>query len=170
MGLERLRTCARQEKKGEGKREREREGKRKMHGIRTVLVAAATWNLATAHTVITYPGWRGNNLHTTGALPETNPDSIGIDYNNSTGEVEFPYGMQWMYPCKRSDIYSRSTVFSKQKTSIWKRTDRLTTPPNNNSQAVDFPKQKTEPNGPSEEEHYPCNPVGFPGTKKLSSM
>ncbi|EMF13476.1 uncharacterized protein SEPMUDRAFT_148754 [Sphaerulina musiva SO2202] len=70
-----------------------------MHGIRTVLVAAATWNLATAHTVITYPGWRGNNLHTTGALPETNPDSIGIDYNNSTGEVEFPYGMQWMYPC-----------------------------------------------------------------------
>lgn len=84
-----------------------------MHGIRTVLVAAATWNLATAHTVITYPGWRGNNLHTTGALPETNPDSIGIDYNNSTGEVEFPYGMQWMYPCKRLDIPNQ--LYSKKK-------------------------------------------------------
>lgn len=84
-----------------------------MHGIRTVLVAAATWNLATAHTVITYPGWRGNNLHTTGALPETNPDSIGIDYNNSTGEVEFPYGMQWMYPCKRLDIPKQ--LYSKRK-------------------------------------------------------
>ncbi|TVY43641.1 hypothetical protein LSUB1_G000998 [Lachnellula subtilissima] len=31
-----------------------------------------------AHTVITYPGWRGDNLVT-----------------NDT----FPYGMQWMYPC-----------------------------------------------------------------------
>lgn len=31
-----------------------------------------------AHTVISYPGWRGNNLIT-----------------NET----FPYGMQWMYPC-----------------------------------------------------------------------
>ncbi|KAK2625941.1 hypothetical protein QTJ16_005253 [Diplocarpon rosae] len=31
-----------------------------------------------AHTVITYPGWRGDNLIT-----------------NET----FPYGMQWMYPC-----------------------------------------------------------------------
>jgi hypothetical protein len=31
-----------------------------------------------AHVVITYPGWRGNNL----ALND-----------------EFPFGMQWMYPC-----------------------------------------------------------------------
>lgn len=34
--------------------------------------------VVSAHTVITYPGWRGNNLIT-----------------NAT----FPYGMQWMYPC-----------------------------------------------------------------------
>ncbi|KAF4589041.1 GPI anchored protein [Ophiocordyceps camponoti-floridani] len=34
--------------------------------------------VASAHSVITYPGWRGNNLVT-----------------NSS----FPYGMQWMYPC-----------------------------------------------------------------------
>lgn len=44
----------------------------------------ASW----AHTVIVYPGWRGDNLVT-----------------NAT----FPYGMQWMYPCKhinyQYDIY-----------------------------------------------------------------
>ncbi|KAK8074160.1 hypothetical protein PG994_005059 [Apiospora phragmitis] len=34
--------------------------------------------LATAHIILTYPGWRGNNL-----------------IENDT----FPYGMQWMYPC-----------------------------------------------------------------------
>lgn len=41
------------------------------------LLGAAT--LSSAHTVITYPGWRGDNLIT-----------------NDT----FPYGMQWMYPCE----------------------------------------------------------------------
>ncbi|KAK7513457.1 uncharacterized protein IWZ02DRAFT_82796 [Phyllosticta citriasiana] len=63
-------------------------------------VAALCWTpLVVAHTVITYPGWRGNNLHTNG----TNADgsiptgSIGIDYDNGT--TSFPYGMQWMYPC-----------------------------------------------------------------------
>ena len=43
-----------------------------------LLVALALAAIASAHTVITYPGWRGNNLIT-----------------NDT----FPYGMQWMYPC-----------------------------------------------------------------------
>ncbi|PHH64353.1 hypothetical protein CDD81_4710 [Ophiocordyceps australis] len=38
----------------------------------------ALWSGAAAHSVITYPGWRGNNLIT----------------NES-----FPYGMQWEYPC-----------------------------------------------------------------------
>ncbi|TGO89667.1 hypothetical protein BPOR_0099g00220 [Botrytis porri] len=42
------------------------------------LLAIATSVLVQAHTVITYPGWRGDNLIT-----------------NET----FPYGMQWMYPC-----------------------------------------------------------------------
>jgi hypothetical protein len=41
------------------------------------LICAAT--LSSAHTVLTYPGWRGDNLIT-----------------NET----FPYGMQWMYPCE----------------------------------------------------------------------
>jgi len=42
------------------------------------ILALATSTLVQAHTVITYPGWRGDNLIT-----------------NDT----FPYGMQWMYPC-----------------------------------------------------------------------
>ncbi|KAI1007886.1 hypothetical protein K3495_g356 [Podosphaera aphanis] len=42
-----------------------------------LIIALAASN-ARSHTVITYPGWRGDNLIT-----------------NST----FPYGMQWMYPC-----------------------------------------------------------------------
>ncbi|KAL2117698.1 hypothetical protein VTJ04DRAFT_7358 [Mycothermus thermophilus] len=44
----------------------------------STLLTIASAALASAHTVITYPGWRGNNLIT----------------NES-----FPYGMQWMYPC-----------------------------------------------------------------------
>ena len=64
------------------------------------LLAALVWSaIATAHTVITYPGWRGNNLHTNGTLPENNPDTIGIDHFQN-GSVAFPYGQQWMYPCE----------------------------------------------------------------------
>lgn len=47
--------------------------------LTSTLVAVAGAALASAHTVITYPGWRGNSLQTT---------------------EEFPYGMQWMYPCE----------------------------------------------------------------------
>lgn len=46
--------------------------------LRSLILAVAASTLAAAHTVITYPGWRGDNLIT-----------------NET----FPYGMQWMYPC-----------------------------------------------------------------------
>lgn len=49
-----------------------------MHFSTTVFVCAAVLGLVQAHTVITYPGWRGDNLIT-----------------NDT----FPYGMAWMYPC-----------------------------------------------------------------------
>ncbi|KAL6711538.1 hypothetical protein ACN47E_004472 [Coniothyrium glycines] len=69
---------------------------------RLVLVAA-TWSLAAAHTVIVYPPWRGNNIHTNGTVSETDPNivpgSLGMNYDNETGTYGFPYGMQWMYPC-----------------------------------------------------------------------
>lgn len=65
------------------------------------LLAALSWcAIASAHTIITYPGWRGNNLHTNGTLPELNPDTISID-TFENGSHAFPFGMQWMYPCKR---------------------------------------------------------------------
>ncbi|GKT45854.1 uncharacterized protein ColSpa_06035 [Colletotrichum spaethianum] len=53
----------------------------------TALVLAAT---AYAHTVISYPGWRGNNLVT-----------------NST----FPYGMQWNYPCGGMTLTTNRTYW-----------------------------------------------------------
>ena len=49
-------------------------------------------SLSTAHTVITYPGWRGNNLFQNGTTAETNGLALGP--NNT-----HPYGMQWEYPC-----------------------------------------------------------------------
>jgi hypothetical protein len=56
---------------------------------------AAIWLLAAAnaHTVITYPGWRGDNLIT-----------------NSS----WPYGMQWSYPCKHFLVPAWSSMASHQ--------------------------------------------------------
>jgi hypothetical protein len=47
--------------------------------LRLAFLVAGIWLVGTgnAHTIITSPGWRGNNLIT-----------------NDT----WPYGMQWMYP------------------------------------------------------------------------
>jgi len=74
-----------------------------MFRLTEIAFIVATWSLATAHTVIVYPGWRGNNIHTNGTVSETDPaiipGSLGITYNNETGQTGFPYGMQWMYPC-----------------------------------------------------------------------
>ncbi|KAL1841484.1 hypothetical protein VTK73DRAFT_3468 [Phialemonium thermophilum] len=46
--------------------------------LSSTLLTVAAAAVASAHTVITYPGWRGDNLIT-----------------NAT----WPYGMQWIYPC-----------------------------------------------------------------------
>ena len=53
-----------------------------------------------AHTILTYPGWRGDNLHTNGTAPELNPGTLGIDHYEN-GTVGFPFGQQYMFPCKR---------------------------------------------------------------------
>ncbi|KAL2758330.1 hypothetical protein ACRALDRAFT_2100394 [Sodiomyces alcalophilus JCM 7366] len=53
----------------------------------SALVLAAT---ASAHIVISYPGWRGNNLIT-----------------NET----FPYGMQWTYPCGGTPVTGNRTYW-----------------------------------------------------------
>ncbi|EEU35301.1 uncharacterized protein NECHADRAFT_92223 [Fusarium vanettenii 77-13-4] len=58
------------------------------------LVLAA---VVSAHSVITYPGWRGNNLIT-----------------NAT----FPYGMQWMYPCTGGAIAFQPGWFRGHETAF----------------------------------------------------
>ncbi|KAL2136464.1 hypothetical protein VTI74DRAFT_3483 [Chaetomium olivicolor] len=63
----------------------------------STLLAVASATLASAHTVITYPGWRGNNLIT-----------------NET----FPYGMQWMYPCGGMPTTQNRTYWSTQGGAI----------------------------------------------------
>lgn len=71
------------------------------------VVAVVVWswivNLVNAHTVIVYPGWRGNNLHSNGTVDETN----GLGQMESDGSYLYPYGMQWMYPCMSSILRVR---------------------------------------------------------------
>jgi predicted nicotinamide N-methyase len=71
-----------------------------MFSLSSLVALVATAAVASAHTVITYPGWRGNNIQTNGteANGDVIPGSLGITFENGT--VGFPYGMQWMYPCK----------------------------------------------------------------------
>lgn len=77
-----------------------------MFRLTELVLVAATWSLAAAHTVLIYPPWRGNNIHTNGTVSNTDPSippgSLGINYHNDTGSYGFPYGMQWMYPCTLS--------------------------------------------------------------------
>ncbi|KAL4988460.1 hypothetical protein BDW68DRAFT_159133 [Aspergillus falconensis] len=53
--------------------------------------------LVDAHTVIVYPGYRGNNLHTTGTVEGT--DGLGAAWSSDNDTIVYPYGMQWAYPC-----------------------------------------------------------------------
>lgn len=54
--------------------------------LSSILTAVAMATTASAHIVMSYPGWRGNNLIT-----------------NET----YPYGMQWEYPCEYRFTASR---------------------------------------------------------------
>ncbi|KAI1486765.1 hypothetical protein F5X96DRAFT_215172 [Biscogniauxia mediterranea] len=58
--------------------------------LSSALLAVAASTLAAAHIVITYPGWRGDNLIT-----------------NAT----WPYGMQWMYPCGGTTLTTNRTYW-----------------------------------------------------------
>ncbi|MCJ1383937.1 hypothetical protein MMC17_007051 [Xylographa soralifera] len=63
--------------------------------------------LTSAHTVITYPGWRGDNLHTNGTQDQfSESGGLGIGPNNT-----FPYGMQWMYPCGGMPLTTNRTLW-----------------------------------------------------------
>lgn len=60
------------------------------------LLALLGLGMVHAHTVIVYPGYRGNNLHTNGTVEDV--DGLGSAMV-SNGSYVYPYGMQWMYPC-----------------------------------------------------------------------
>ncbi|ODH26407.1 hypothetical protein ACO22_04625 [Paracoccidioides brasiliensis] len=66
----------------------------------------------TAHTVITYPGWRGNNLHSTGNMSSLQGMAIARSPNNES-ELLYPLGMQWAYPCPY--CFSPHSVWSTGK-------------------------------------------------------
>src|ERR1700761_6755555 len=67
---------------------------------RIALALLSILSLVSAHVVITYPGWRGDNLHSNGTVEETN--GLGSYAVDDGQEYLWPYGMQWMYPCKTS--------------------------------------------------------------------
>ena len=75
-----------------------------MLGALRILALLAAVTLSQAHMVITYPGWRGDNLNSNGTTPAQNPTTIGVDYVNGTNV--FPYGMQWIYPCESFSLFS----------------------------------------------------------------
>ncbi|KAE8349075.1 hypothetical protein BDV28DRAFT_141996, partial [Aspergillus coremiiformis] len=61
-------------------------------------------SLADAHTVIVYPGYRGNNLFTTGTIADANGLGVAINPNSTANATDnnsliYPYGQQWIYPC-----------------------------------------------------------------------
>ncbi|KAL8867313.1 MAG: hypothetical protein Q9174_005744, partial [Haloplaca sp. 1 TL-2023] len=63
---------------------------------------SSLFSLVSSHTVITYPGWRGNNLHSPGDIAEQN--GLGAGDNGS-----YPYGMQLIYPCGGMPISTNRT-------------------------------------------------------------
>ncbi|KAF7718785.1 Uncharacterized protein PECH_005893 [Penicillium ucsense] len=65
---------------------------------RWMALVAISWTaIAQAHSIITYPGYRGDNLHTNGTVAQAN--GLGIAYDPVNGSLYYPYGMEWAYPC-----------------------------------------------------------------------
>ena len=64
-------------------------------------------DLVRGHSVIVYPGYRGNNLHTNGTVEGTN--GLGAAYEN--GSYVYPYGMEWIYPCTSPILLNKNTQY-----------------------------------------------------------
>ena len=71
--------------------------------LRAVAILSFLTSLVSSHTVITYPGWRGDNLHTNGTVVDTN-GLVVAEAKNGSGLLH-PYGMQWEYPCTYQAIF-----------------------------------------------------------------
>lgn len=127
-----------------------------MHLSQNHLTVAAClsslFSLVSSHTVITYPGWRGNNLHSPGDIVEENGLGAG---DNGT----YPYGMQWIYPCTDPSPAPDSDLFRNE---IF----LLTIP----FQAEACPYPPTEHSGPSPAALSASNLAGSLATRLLSSI
>ncbi|KIV91302.1 hypothetical protein PV10_05853 [Exophiala mesophila] len=73
---------------------------------KSVLAASLVLSFASAHTVLTYPPWRGDNLFSNGTVDDT--EGLGV-LDIGTGGRLYPYGMQWMYPCGGMPISTNRT-------------------------------------------------------------
>ncbi|THX90176.1 hypothetical protein D6C77_00754 [Aureobasidium pullulans] len=81
-----------------------------MKGILSILAAfGLQLAIVLAHTVITYPPWRGNNLITNGTEPQYDMTATGE--NCVDGQKTFPYGQQWMYPCGGMPMSHKTAMF-----------------------------------------------------------
>ncbi|KAH9899106.1 hypothetical protein F4778DRAFT_186325 [Xylariomycetidae sp. FL2044] len=58
-----------------------------------------------SHVVISYPGWRGNNLVLNGSVEDTSGLGVGV----FDGTWVYPYGMQWIYPCGGMPVTTNRT-------------------------------------------------------------
>lgn len=65
--------------------------------LNAAIILSTLSALVSSHTIITYPGWRGNNLHTVGNVTDVGTDGLGV--GGVGGNFTYPYGMQWIYPC-----------------------------------------------------------------------
>lgn len=65
------------------------------------LVVLLSVDVVLGHTIITYPGYRGNNLYTNGTVEQSN--GLGAAWQD--GSYIYPYGMEWMYPCTCGQPY-----------------------------------------------------------------
>ncbi|MCJ1465598.1 hypothetical protein MMC07_004217 [Pseudocyphellaria aurata] len=75
---------------------------------------AAFSSEVSSHTVITYPGWRGNNLHYSGNVTDDAfPSGAGLGVGVGTGKnnLTYPFGMQWIYPCGGMPISQNRTLW-----------------------------------------------------------
>lgn len=117
-----------------------------MSSSTSMLLAMVSFaSLVSSHLVLTYPGWRGDNLLSNGSIEESS--GLGVGPNNS-----YPFGMQWIYPCESSDL----VLITHKITDL--------------SQAADLQCLIIERNGPSEVVRLLSSLVGLQATRMHYSI
>lgn len=66
-------------------------------------------HVATSHLVLTYPGWRGDSLNTTGNVTQTNGMNGVTALDGNSSDLLYPFGQQWAYPCGGTPLTTNRT-------------------------------------------------------------